>query len=388
MFHVTRCPSCDTRFSIPEAKVGTRQICPHCQTPFVVGKGVIEPPSMLSMEKPSMLSQSLASTMLGQVEEMIRYKCPRCQKPLEAPKSEAGVKKPCPACGQRLQVPAPSTPAGDPSLNKTLLAEEQSTAPPPPIHYNCPKCKTPLESPATEAGRKKPCPKCGQRLQIPYPSSSGASNLNKTLLAEETSPTGITPGQPLISSSLHAPSAGDAKTSRRALYIGTGIGGAIFVLLLVLIMTAPQASAARKQYELAQKQLEELKAKELEYQQLLKKLTEDKDREMREAAKRFEEQQKQMQALFEQQLRKYQDENERAKQKQAIEQELQRKLAEMKAQHEAELKRLREEQAKKTESVQKQLNQVVEKQTVVHQAVPVPYYRWHPYYWYGWPYWP
>jgi DNA-directed RNA polymerase subunit RPC12/RpoP len=70
--------------------------------------------------------------MLGEFdppEPMIKYNCPRCKKPLESPASEALTKKPCPACGGRLQVPAapPKAPVGDPSLNKTLLAETSVT---------------------------------------------------------------------------------------------------------------------------------------------------------------------------------------------------------------------------------------------------------------------
>ena len=47
---------------------------------------------------------------------MIRYRCPRCQKPLTAQDNEAGSKKNCPHCEQRVQIPAPPPP------NKTMLA--------------------------------------------------------------------------------------------------------------------------------------------------------------------------------------------------------------------------------------------------------------------------
>ena len=53
------------------------------------------------------------------------------------------------------------------SLNKTMLAADEGLPAAPPIKYNCPSCKKPLESPASEAGVKKPCPACGQRHQVP-----------------------------------------------------------------------------------------------------------------------------------------------------------------------------------------------------------------------------
>jgi hypothetical protein len=41
---------------------------------------------------------------------MIRFRCSACQKKLKAPDNGVGRKTSCPRCGQRLQVPAPSTP--------------------------------------------------------------------------------------------------------------------------------------------------------------------------------------------------------------------------------------------------------------------------------------
>jgi len=60
---------------------------------------------------------------------MIRYTCPRCKKPLESPVSFAGQKLNCPDCGQRLQIPQPSTPP-PPPINKTILATEEPASPP------------------------------------------------------------------------------------------------------------------------------------------------------------------------------------------------------------------------------------------------------------------
>src|SRR5262249_27578594 len=72
-------------------------------------------------------------TMLAEPEAPIQYNCPNCKKPLEAPASEGGTKKPCPACGQRLQVPAAPPPAAaQPNLNRTMLATDQSRGQPVP----------------------------------------------------------------------------------------------------------------------------------------------------------------------------------------------------------------------------------------------------------------
>lgn len=37
------------------------------------------------------------------------------------------------------------------------------------IHFLCPRCQASLKVPDNAAGRKGPCPKCGQRLQVPQP---------------------------------------------------------------------------------------------------------------------------------------------------------------------------------------------------------------------------
>src|SRR5262245_33529709 len=109
------CPVCHHKFSIPEGAMGTRQVCSNCQSPFIAGTGVSE--SVAAGNPP--LGSSLGyhgthNTMLGSTAPAIKYNCPRCQAPLEAPASEAGTRSPCPACGQRLQVPAAPPPPAAP----------------------------------------------------------------------------------------------------------------------------------------------------------------------------------------------------------------------------------------------------------------------------------
>ena len=191
MFAVITCPACQYKFSIPEGDMGKRHVCPNCQSPFFAGKSVAEAVGAavsagMAASAGTAANPSYAKTMLGETAPPIKYNCPRCKAPLEAPAIEAGTKKPCPACGQRLQVPAAPPPApavAPPNLNKTMLASDESKAP--PIKYNCPNCKKPFESPASEAGTKKNCPACGQRFQIP--AATPAPNLNKTILASDES---------------------------------------------------------------------------------------------------------------------------------------------------------------------------------------------------------
>lgn len=146
MLTLITCPTCQHKFSVAEGSMGQRSTCPNCQSIFVAGKSVAESNGRLNGNSRKGLLERAANdapavkgpldqTMLGETAAPappIRYNCPRCKKPLEAPANEAGTKKPCPSCGGRLQVPAapPPAPTIDP-LNKTLLAEGTPTPPPP-----------------------------------------------------------------------------------------------------------------------------------------------------------------------------------------------------------------------------------------------------------------
>jgi DNA-directed RNA polymerase subunit RPC12/RpoP/Skp family chaperone for outer membrane proteins len=180
------CPACHHKFWLDESQMGSRQICPSCNSPFFAGKSMAE--ARVGAPAGPAAQAGYAKTMLtDDSAPPIKYNCPRCKAALEAASSEAGTKKNCPQCTQRHQVPAqlklePS--AAGPNLNKTMLAGDESAAPKPPIKYNCPNCKKPLEAPAEQAGMKNNCPSCGQRLQIPA-APAGAPSLNKTRLATD-----------------------------------------------------------------------------------------------------------------------------------------------------------------------------------------------------------
>jgi DNA-directed RNA polymerase subunit RPC12/RpoP len=81
---------------------------------------------------------------------MIRFMCPTCLKHLKAPDDGAGRKIPCPRCGQRLQVPTPPQP---PEHGKTVLGSLL-----PPVGGSGPVVAAPLMT---------ACPSCGQGLKVP-----------------------------------------------------------------------------------------------------------------------------------------------------------------------------------------------------------------------------
>ena len=106
--------------------------CPNCQSPFQAGKSVAsEEPAISMKQQAAPAAAGINKTMLGETDPPIKFNCPRCKKPLEAPAIEALTKKPCPACGQRLQVPAAPKAAAppQPAFNKTMLAADESSAP-------------------------------------------------------------------------------------------------------------------------------------------------------------------------------------------------------------------------------------------------------------------
>ncbi len=179
MMHSVTCPTCQHKQLLDESEMAKLQCCPHCQTSFVAGKssaesrGGLAAASVLQQQPIVQQQPSYAKTMLTDEDAPpIKYTCPRCKAPLEAPASQGAMKTNCPHCSQRHQVPAASKPAAPaPALNKTMLAGDESSALPPPslppIKFNCPNCKKPLEAPANEGGTKKNCTYCAQRLQVP-----------------------------------------------------------------------------------------------------------------------------------------------------------------------------------------------------------------------------
>ena len=263
------CPTCQSKMSIPEGEMGQRHVCPHCQTPFFAGKSVSGP--MVSGRPLAEPDPSFQKTMLGDTAPAIKFNCPRCQAAQEAPSIEAGTKKPCSACGQRLQVPAaPPTAATapQPNLNKTMMASDARVPAAPPIKYNCPSCKKPLESPASEAGIKKPCPACGQRLQIPAaPPRPLPPNPNKTLLASDSTrpqsqggqPGYSTPSAPGAAPGASAPApAGQITIGSYTISIRTLVLAVVGILFLLVVVPAVIRGGKTEDLEAAAAQKKEI----------------------------------------------------------------------------------------------------------------------------------
>jgi DNA-directed RNA polymerase subunit RPC12/RpoP len=336
-------------------------------------------------------------TMLGETAPPILYNCPKCKKALEAPAIEAGTKKPCPACGQRLQVPAASAAAAaaapTPAINKTMLGETE-----PPIRYNCPTCKKPLESPAIEAGTKKPCPACGQRLQVPL-SSPGAvprPNLNKTILATDESkpqPAGIQAGYPSGSPPASAAAPGQAAADGLPFYkkpygmAAIAAAGLVLLLLLACLATAPGASAEREKFKQAQqelanaqKELAELKAKYEKEKELATKGSASTDAIRAEFERQRDASNRDLQMAL---IRNENDQKAQALARQQNEEMLRKIEA---ARKEALDKQERDAAKHKMEMdiLDAKLKAASERPAVIQYA-PAPYYRWHPAY--GWGYW-
>jgi DNA-directed RNA polymerase subunit RPC12/RpoP len=337
--------------------------------------------------------------MLGSTVPPIKYSCPRCQTPLEAPATEAGTKKPCPSCGQRLQVPAPPPPAAAapaPGLNKTMLAGDESAPPAPPIKYNCPRCKKPLESPASEAGLKKPCPACGQRHQVPAaPPAPGQPNLNKTMLASDTAGPAPSGGQPGYAAAT-APGAPAAAPAGQLTIGGYTISARTLALaaaaLVLLIIVVPAvvrggktedlaaAAAQRKELERATADVEQKKA---ELERLTRFETETREKINALAAKQAAAEQRLHEELRDD-LRRISDEKQRAEAEDRF-REKERQMEQERLKSEEEQKKILAEAKAAIEAKAKELDAAKQaQQTIIQQPPSVYYYppyHWRYYYW-------
>ncbi len=379
------CPACQFKSSIPEGDMGKRQVCSNCKSPFIAGASV--PESRLGRNSPPGAAPAYQQTMLAGTAPPIKFNCPRCQAPLEAPSIEAGTKKPCSACGQRLQVPAaPPPPVAaappPPNLNKTMLTSDASVPAAAPIKYNCPACKKPLESPASEALTKKPCPACGQRLQVPAASpASSPRNPNRTMLASDANspqPNGGQPGYAMPTASGAAPSAPAAAPAPTGGQITIGgytmstrnfviaVAAAVFLLLffgqaVVRGGKSEDVLAQQRELQKANEEFEQKKAKVEEHNKFVSEILAKLARQEDEVRERYRDL-----------IRSTTDQRQR--------QELQDKQVT----EEARLKRENEETKRKLDEEVARLKAEADKaqktqQTIIQQPAPVMYYP--PYHW-------
>ena len=123
------CPLCQQPFRISEQLAGKNVRCPHCARTLVIPN--VNTPKTLPSQQPTQLPQfehefvQSNPTILAQQKQSIHYSCPKCQQPGESPTTMAGQKIACSFCGQRLQIPD-TTPSQE---TKTILAVPQGNSP-------------------------------------------------------------------------------------------------------------------------------------------------------------------------------------------------------------------------------------------------------------------
>lgn len=392
MFSRISCPSCQYKFTIPEGDMGKRQVCPNCQSPFFAGKSVSDG-AAVPMKKEAAAEGSFNKTMLGDTATaaLIKYNCPRCKTPLESPAAEGGTKKPCPSCGQRLQVPnAPPPPAAAaPNLNKTMLAGDEPAAP--PIKYNCPACKKPLEAAASEALSKKPCPACGQRHQVP--AAGPSRNPNKTMLVSDdafsTSPTNAGfGGSTTAPSSLQTPPPSPTK-----MYALMGFGAVVLLMLGWIGMAVSRGgrvedTAAAAQIAELKKQIDQMIADKTRDIEVQKQKEEDLKRRRDEDERNFRLKEQELE-----QKRRLALDNEAFNRDLKAKAEMEAKIADERRQLEEDRRKAAEDRRREQDdtkaALEKLRNELKEEktrqQTVIQQQPPVVVYPpYHPRYYYWW----
>ena len=153
------CPTCGTQVPAREPVPGQAARCPNC---FNLLPDRPAPTAAIAAQ-PEVVSGGVPSapnrTVLAEPEAMIRYTCSRCKRTLESPVSFAGQKLNCPSCNQRLQIPQPSTPAAPP-INKTVLAQEETSAPGPAYVSMTP-------TPVTPSAAAQPAPQAPEIPTLP-----------------------------------------------------------------------------------------------------------------------------------------------------------------------------------------------------------------------------
>jgi DNA-directed RNA polymerase subunit RPC12/RpoP len=145
MFMNLACPTCGHQCRVPERMIGQQMKCPACSTLFQCGS--VSPPSLVTRpvvaEKSSTVQEMPPSRVVQvQPNQGIHYRCPRCTKPLESPAHLAGQKTNCPDCGQRLQIPL-----APPTDKITILPAEERTkdVPSVPVFPARPTPRAPVE---------------------------------------------------------------------------------------------------------------------------------------------------------------------------------------------------------------------------------------------------
>lgn len=437
MFSLITCPTCNHKLTIPEGDMGKLRTCPNCRTRFLAGASVAEQPAITyncpRCDKPLEAPAIEAGTkkpcpLCGQ-----RHLVPAAP-PVPA---EAGLNKTMLTADKNSAAAAPPRTAAPDPLNKTMLGKLDE--PQPTIRFNCPRCGKPQEAPASEAGTKKNCSSaaCGQRLQVPA-ISAAQPNLNKTMLASDGTFAIKEPPVPLLpqSPAQATPSAADGQVGdddgrsnrrrrrnrrrdqtgdwplnipRRVYAIAGIIAGSLVLLYFIAALFAPRGdreaiATAQKQIEKlnaeiqeAQKKfamLEQQKQKNLEMQQRFDAEEAESKRQAAEQARILEAKQNRLDKdrrdnllLMDQKLREAAEEKRRQDQD-VLDRQKEDQLAKEQQEHQRRLQQLKELAAdeQRQQEQQRQLNlqrQQYEQAILLQQTIinSQPHYPWyHPWY--------
>jgi DNA-directed RNA polymerase subunit RPC12/RpoP len=338
--------------------MGQRRTCPKCEAVFIAGKSVAESAGRVN-----------GTSRRGLLERA-------AEEQQAAPQVAAAATKPVPGSG----------------ADRTMLAELDAL-----IRYNCPRCKKPLESPASEGGTKKPCPSCGGRLQVPAApppaSAAAATGLNKTLLADAAVPQSFAP-RPTVAPMMHPPAAmpmgvavGQPHRSNVKKYVIGGIAAAVVLLAFLFFLGKRNADFEFDKAMAAQKaQLEQLKM-EIEQKSALLQQQQEIDAKMKsrweEERARQEARQRDFERERENELRRLamlSDEKQAADAKAKLEQK-QREIEDEKRRAAEERAKAERDMHDQLDSLKRQLDNANKTTTVIQQAPPPAY----PWYYYGGP---
>jgi serine/threonine-protein kinase len=92
----------------------------------------------------------------------IEFACPKCRLPVRTPVSTAGKKGQCPNCGAVVQIPHRPDVETPPAAPPAKASEKEAA-----IEFRCPQCRSIVRTPPGAAGKKGKCPNCGAIVDIP-----------------------------------------------------------------------------------------------------------------------------------------------------------------------------------------------------------------------------
>ena len=164
----------------PDSAAGKKGRCPHCgeltRIPETSQPSASESDRRLAA---SATVTSDSSPAAGKTSDRIEFPCPKCGRPVRTPGAAAGKKGKCPNCGATVQIPLssksqPQRKAGTGTSGAGAQTAGQAAKRGSAIEFPCPQCQKLVRTPASAAGKKGKCPKCGAVLKIPAGKTSSA----------------------------------------------------------------------------------------------------------------------------------------------------------------------------------------------------------------------